>query len=298
MNMKRSTLGKNLQALLSTGTLSEFENTTGTAVIDAPANQDGVLRQLPVEKIQRSPYQPRREFNQENLQELAQSIKVQGVLQPIIVRVGSAGHYELIAGERRWRAAQLAGLTQIPAIIRQMPDQTAMAVALIENIQRQDLNPLEECYALQRLLDEFGLTHQQVAEAVGRSRAAVSNLLRLQQLSEQVRQMLERQEIEMGHARALLALPETDQFTIAQAIKVGGLSVRQAEKIIRDHQNKKEPTPKSIAPRDPDVLALEQRLAELLGAAVSIKHQADGKGQLLISYHSLEALDGILDHIK
>jgi ParB family chromosome partitioning protein len=251
----------------------------------------------------------------ETLQELADSIKAQGVVQPIVVRpidvpaagpgatpgispgVGRSQHYEIIAGERRWRAAQMAGLTEIPAVIRRIPDEAAIAVALIENIQRENLNPLEEARALERLINEFALTHQQAAEAVGRSRAGVSNLLRLLELAPEVSERVEKREIEMGHARALLALSNRKhQVEVSALIVKKGLSVRDTEALVRRMQQS--PAAKADeAPGDPNVDRLQQELAEKLGAKVAIQHSAGGKGKLVVSYNSLDELDGILAHI-
>ena len=251
-----------------------------------------------VDSIQRGTWQPRTEFDEEALAELAESISAQGLIQPILLRE-RAGGYELIAGERRWRAAKLAGLTSIPAIVREMDDNTAAAVTLIENIQREDLNPLEEARALQRLQSEFDMTHQQVAESVGRSRASVSNLLRLLELEPRVADMLASGKIEMGHARALLSLERDDQHAIAMKVYVEGLSVRATEALVRQ-QNGGTKSKSTVAKSRPSahVKALETRLSEQLGARVSISHGESGKGSLKVSYNSLDELDGILAHIK
>ncbi len=280
MSQKRG-LGRGLEALLSS---------------TAPAAAGERLVRLPVEHIERGRYQPRRHIGEEELAALADSIRVQGVVQPIVVRSVGEARYELIAGERRWRASQLAGLHDIPAIVRDIADDAAAAVALIENIQRQDLNAMEEADALERLTREFGLTHEQVARAVGRSRVAVSNLLRLRQLTPRVRELLEQRRLEMGHARALLALEAGDQIALAERVVTQGLSVRQTEHLVARHL-RGETTPP--APRAPsaDVRHLEQDLAERLGAAVSIEHGRRG-GKLVIRYHSLDELDGILAHIQ
>lgn len=251
-----------------------------------------------VDSIQRGTWQPRNEFDEEALAELAESISAQGLIQPILLRE-RAGGYELIAGERRWRAAKLAGLTSIPAIVREMDDNTAAAVTLIENIQREDLNPLEEARALQRLQSEFDMTHQQVAESVGRSRASVSNLLRLLELEPRVADMLASGKIEMGHARALLSLEREDQHAIAMKVYVEGLSVRATEALVRQ-QNGGTNSKSTVAKSRPSahVKALETKLSEQLGARVSISHGESGKGSLKVSYNSLDELDGILAHIK
>lgn len=260
------------------------------------ADEDS-LRALPVDVIQRSRYQPRLKIHPEALQELADSIRAQGLVQPVVVRPLDMG-YELIAGERRWRAAQLAGLQEIPAIIKALPDQAAAAMTLIENIQREDLNPLEEANAFRRLIDEFGLTHQQVADAVGRSRAAVSNMLRLLDLGKEAKELLELGQLEMGHARALLALAMEKQAEAARYVVDQKLSVRQTEHYIKILQSDKPKTGTLKTNKDPDVQSLEQRLSETLGAKVDIRYNTKGKGKLIIQYSNLDELDGILAHIK
>ena len=289
MNTKRRGLGKGLDALL--GGVDNLEDLTR----EQPGDQ---VNTLPIDRIQRGRYQPRRHFPAESLQELADSIRAQGVVQPIVVRpLADGGKYELVAGERRWRAAQLAGLQDIPAVTRDMDDQTTAAVALIENIQREELNALEEAQALHRLVAEFAMTHQEAADMVGRSRAAVSNLLRLLELSEECKLLVDEGQLEMGHARALLALPLNQQLTAAKRIVALSLSVRAAEALVKKllaGENKVREKPVT----DPNVQALEQRLSETLGARVGI-HQGDkGKGRVEIHYNSLDELDGILDHIK
>jgi ParB family chromosome partitioning protein len=266
------------------------------------------LSNIPLDLLQRGKYQPRIDMRPETLNELAQSIKAQGVMQPIVVRAlpGEAGRrnpgesqrYEIIAGERRWRAAQMAGLADIPAIVRDVPDEAAVAMALIENIQREDLNPLEEARALTRLIEEFGLTHQSAAEAVGRSRAAVSNLLRLMELADEVKELLEQRSIEMGHARALLSLTSRrQQVEVAGLVAKKALSVRDTEALVRRliHPAAAESQP-SPAP-DPDIHRLELELADKLGARVMFQHTASGKGKLVVTYNSLDELEGILAHI-
>jgi ParB family chromosome partitioning protein len=234
----------------------------------------------------------------DTLEELASSIRAQGVVQPIVVRPIAGNRYEIIAGERRWRAAQMAGLHEIPAVVRDVPDQAAMAMALIENIQREELNPMEEAMALHRLIEEFGLTHQQTADAVGRSRASVSNLLRLLGLKEDVKRMLVNGDLEMGHARALLALEGEQQSQLARQVVAKGLSVRETERLIK--RSLEEPQGGQHPPKrpDPDIERLAQDLGERIGAAVAIQHGAKGKGKLVIQYNSLDELDGILTHIK
>jgi ParB family chromosome partitioning protein len=252
-----------------------------------------------VDLIQRGQYQPRTEFDQEALQDLANSIKAQGVVQPILVRpLSKNDNYEIIAGERRWRAAQLAGLHEIPVVLRQIDNQTAMCMALIENIQREDLNPLEEANGLARLLDEFGMTHEGIADAVGRSRSTVSNMLRLLDLNPGVKKMLGKGKLEMGHARALLSLPDKEQVAAAQAVVKQSLSVRATEMMVRQTTSGKKKDKKKSAKKDPDTLRLETELSEQLGATVTIKHASKGSGVVSISYNSLDELDGILKHIK
>jgi ParB family transcriptional regulator, chromosome partitioning protein len=294
MAAKKRGLGKGLDALL--GNSGSYEATPAT-VEEAAA--DGLLKNLPVDILQRGVYQPRVDMHPDTLEELANSIRAQGVVQPIVVRPVAGDRYEIIAGERRWRAAQLAGLHEIPAVVRDVPDQAAMAMALIENIQREGLNPMEEATALHRLIEEFGLTHQQTADAVGRSRAAVSNLLRLLSLAEPVKRMLEQGELEMGHARALLALEGEQQIKVAQQVAAKGMSVRETERLVK--HTLEQPQGKSAKPtqtQDPDVRRLEQDLGEKLGARVAVQHGSQGKGKLVIQYNSLDELDGILDHIK
>ncbi len=257
----------------------------------------GELRHLPVDNIRRGKYQPRSHIKPETLQELADSIRVQGLVQPVVVRPVGNG-YELIAGERRWRAAQMAGLDTIPALIKSIPDQAASAMSLIENIQREDLNPLEEAQAFHRLIGEFDLTHQQVAIAVGRSRAAVSNYLRLLDLSEPVRRLLDEGSLEMGHARALLGLAEDRQIQAARRIVAEGLSVRETERLVSQRARVNSTAPRSAATSSPDVQHLENDLSERLGAPVRIQCNRAGKGRLVIHYNSLDELDGILAHLS
>ncbi len=291
MAAKKRGLGRGLDALLG----------SAAGGVSAPAseekNTEG-LQNLPVERIQRGRFQPRQDFAAEALQELADSIRVQGVVQPIVVRPLDGSRYEIIAGERRWRATQLAGLHEIPAVIRDVPDQTAMAMGLIENIQREELNPVEEATALQRLIEEFGLTHQETAEAVGRSRAAVSNLLRLLSLEPAVRQMLESGQLEMGHARALLALQQgAQQIQAAKQVEAKGLSVRETERLVRKLQAPEKVSDREKKP-DTDTLRLQEHLAQTLGAKVQFQHNRQGKGKMVIHYNNLDELDGILSHIK
>ncbi len=262
------------------------------------ADKDSELRHLPVELIQRGKYQPRTDMHEEALQELAESIKAQGVMQPIVVRPVPGDRYEIIAGERRWRATQLAGLDTIPAVIRLVGDESAIAMSLIENIQRENLNPIEEAMALKRLQEEFELTQQEVAEAVGKSRTTVTNLLRLMALSHDVRLMLERGDLEMGHARALLGLPPEQQSDAAKAVSGKGLSVRQTESMVRRLLAEDTPKKAEVARQDPDIASLENKLSERIGARVQIQHSSKGAGKLTLRYNSLDELDGILAHIK
>ncbi|HEY6453111.1 MAG TPA: ParB/RepB/Spo0J family partition protein [Steroidobacteraceae bacterium] len=311
MSLKKPTLGRGLADLLgqTRPAVTAAGAATDAVPADAPvaAGRDGVdeLAYLPLDLLQRGRYQPRLDMRAESLAELAESIRAQGVVQPIVVRpVGEAGErggqrYEIIAGERRWRAAQQAGLRDIPAVIRQVPDEAAIAMALIENIQRENLNPLEEARALERLISEFGLTHQAAAEAVGRSRAAVTNLLRLLELPEEVCERLAKREIEMGHARALLGLPQRRaQIEVAALVVSKSLSVRDTEALVRQmSQPARSAAENPAAPVDPNIRRLQEDLSEKLGARVAIEHAQNGKGRLVVRYNSLDELDGILTHI-
>ncbi len=296
MAAKKRGLGRGLDELLGIST-----TTAESAAVakGSESNPQGDLRNLPVDVIQKGRFQPRHEIAQEALQELADSIRAQGVVQPVVVRHLPEDNtkYELIAGERRWRASQLAGLHEIPAVVRDVPDQAAMAMGLIENIQREELNPIEEAAALQRLIEEFGLTHQQTAEAVGRSRAAVSNLLRLLTLESKVKLMLEARQLEMGHARALLALLGSAQVQAAEQVFARGLSVRETEHLVRRLQQPAKPK-KAAQDVDPDIRRFQDDLSEKLAAKVQIQHTPKGKGKMTIFYNSLDELDGILEHIK
>jgi ParB family transcriptional regulator, chromosome partitioning protein len=302
MSTKRPSLSRGLGALL--GQPAAATSPAAAAVVTALRPVDEELQKIPVDLLQRGKYQPRIDLRQETLQELADSIKAQGVIQPIIVRaIGEEGaaeqRYEIIAGERRWRAAQLAGLHEIPAVVRRVPDAAAIAMALIENIQRENLNPLEEARALQRLITEFELTHAAAAEAVGRSRAAVSNLLRLLDLGEEARGLVEHREIEMGHARALLGLENKRQQAEAAAqVAQQKLSVRDTEALVKRLSSQPSASAAESSPRvDPNIRKLEAELSEKLGAKVQVQHASGGKGKLVISYHTLDELDGILEHI-
>lgn len=290
MAVKKRGLGRGLDALLGNSSVPKLEE-------QALQTDRRELQDIPLERIQRGKYQPRRDMDPTALEELARSIKAQGVMQPIVVRPVSKGRYEIIAGERRWRASQQAGLESIPAVVREVPDEAAIAMALIENIQREDLNPLEEALALQRLQQEFQLTQAQVADAVGKSRVTVSNLLRLIGLPEDVKTMLSHGDLEMGHARALLGLPADQQSEGARHVVARALTVRQTEALVRQWLSGKKTTAEA-SPADPDISRLEQRLAEKLGSPVQIKHGQRGKGQLVIRYSSLDELQGVLAHIR
>lgn len=302
MNDKRK-LGKGLDALLSSGSSQTMASLLGKprepGQATAPsADRDGDLRNIPIDLIQRGKYQPRTDMHQESLEELANSIQKQGVMQPIVVRPISGNKFEIIAGERRWRATQMAGLDTIPAIIKPVNDEAAIAMALIENIQRENLNPIEEAMALKRLQDEFELTQQEVADAVGKSRVTVTNLLRLMGLNIDVRRMLEHGDLEMGHARALLSLPHEQQSREARTVAGRGLSVRQTEALVRRLTAEAASGGKEDKIVDPDIKSLEDGLADKLGAKVLIQHTAKGKGKLVVKYNSLDELDGILSHIN
>ncbi|MDO8332409.1 MAG: ParB/RepB/Spo0J family partition protein [Pseudomonas sp.] len=290
MAVKKRGLGRGLDALLGSTSVASLEE----QALKADSRE---FQYLPLDLVQRGKYQPRRDMDPAALEELAQSIKAQGVMQPIVVRPIANGRFEIIAGERRWRASQQAGLETIPAMVREVPDQAAIAMALIENIQREDLNPIEEAVALQRLQQEFQLTQQQVAEAVGKSRVTITNLLRLIALPEEIKTLLSHGDLEMGHARALLGLPAAQQVEGARHVVARGLTVRQTEALVRQWLNTKE-QPSIEAKIDPDISRLEQRLAEKLGAAVQIKHGQKGRGQLVIKYSSLDELQGVLAHIR
>ena len=281
---KKPVLGRNLSSMLSQSTLKQIEEGKGDR-----------LRELPLELIRPGRYQPRSVFDEEKLEELAASIRSQGVVQPVLVREIGDGEFELIAGERRWRAAQIAGLQDIPAVVRDVPDEATVAMALIENIQREDLNPLEEATALHRLIEEFNMTHKQAAEAVGRSRASVSNLLRLLELMQEVKDMVDVRQLEMGHARALLSLDESLQVQAAREVVRKNLSVRETEALVRRLRN---PAPQSKEKRvDPDIRRLQDRMEEALCARVRIQHNASGKGKLTISYNSADEFEGILERL-
>lgn len=295
MAPKRKGLSRGLDALL--GGLSEADAIKTTETTHEEV-RDGKLRNLPVEFLQRGKYQPRRDMSPEALEELANSIRSQGVMQPIVVRPVGDNRFEIIAGERRWRATQQAGLDTIPAIIRDVPDEAAIAMALIENIQREDLNPIEEAQALLRLQKEFELTQAEVAEAVGKSRTTVTNLLRLNNLESEVRRMVEHGDLEMGHAKALLGLQGNDQSTVARVVVGKGMTVRQTEDLVRKTIADKDKPKAAPAKKDSDIYHLEEQLSEKIGCPVTIQHSAKGKGKLTLSYNSLDELDGILAHLK
>ena len=287
MAVKKRGLGRGLDVLLS----------AASANTQPAKSADSELAQLATSKIQPGQYQPRRDMDQQALEELAISIKAQGIMQPIVVRAISDGKYEIIAGERRWRAAKLLEMQLVPVIIKQVADEAAIAMALIENIQREDLNPLEEALALQRLQQQYELTQQQLADAVGKSRTTITNLLRLVNLPEEVKTMLIHGDVEMGHARALLALGQSEQIVLAARQVVAlGLNVRQTEAYVRKLQNPSKKPEKTAA--DPDIAKLEQRLAEKLGTQVQIKDRGKGKGQLVISYSTLDQLQGVLGFLR
>jgi ParB family chromosome partitioning protein len=287
MTMKKKRLGRGLGSLIG-----NFEQVTEVSEEDKASG----ISELGVDQIQRGNYQPRQHFDEQALQELADSIRAQGVIQPIVVRP-QGSHYELIAGERRWRAAQIAGLQTIPVVIRDLDSKSAAAIALIENIQREDLNPLEESQALMRLIEEFDLTHQQVADSVGRSRASVSNLLRLLDLADPVKDQVNRGLLDMGHARALLALIRHDQIEVATIVVNRGLSVRETEALVKKTLNgQDQKSVEGSQVKDPDIVRLEARISEKLGAGVQVKSRKKGSGDLIISFHSNDELEGILSH--
>ena len=290
MAQKRK-LNRGLEALLGTGLLAKDQD--DRQATQTTAAEQGAPAELPIERLQRGTYQPRREFDEEALQTLASSIKAQGVLQPLLARPLADDRYEILSGERRWRAAQMAGLDRVPAVIKVVSDEAAIAIGLIENIQREDLNPVEEGLGLKRLQDEFGLSQEQVAEAVGRSRSAVANMLRLLNLESEVLGMLERSELDAGHAKVLLALSGGDQVRAARNVCKRQLSVRQTEVLVRGWGAKARPE----SPVDPNISRLETDLSSRLGAKVRIQHQQNGKGRLEVHYTSLEELDGVLDKI-
>lgn len=293
MNSKRKGLGRGLESLLGG---RDPEHPFAEALTQASPKD--LVHAVPIARIERGRYQPRREFDPERLRELAESISAQGVIQPIVVRPLEGQRYEIIAGERRWRAAQQAGLHEIPVVVRDVDEQTSLAIALVENIQRADLNPLEEATALQRLQQEFELTHQEVALAVGKSRTSVTNLLRLLELESEVMRLLDQGRLEMGHARALLGLKGNEQVAAARLVASRGLSVRETEREVRRLQGGDDKAQKPLTKAlDPDIRRLQEDLCDRLGAKVAIQHGGRGAGKLVINYNSLDELDGILEHI-
>ena len=286
MAAKKRGLGRGLDALLG-----------GDAEAASTSDGEGELRTLEIATIQPGRYQPRHGMDPERLEDLAASIRAQGVIQPIVVREIGRDRYELIAGERRWRAAQKAGLSDIPALVKSVPDQAVVAMALIENIQRENLSPLEEAQALSRLIDEFHLTHQETADAIGRSRAAVSNLLRLLELPAEIKRLLDERKLDMGHARALATLPEDRATWLALQAAEHGWSVRELEEAARRAESRAKGKPKKSTARDPNIAALERDLAEKLATRVVIAHARSGRGKLVIHYHSVDELDGILERL-
>lgn len=298
MSVKKRGLGKSLDALLSTSTTARSKQVEADKKVEPViGDQEGELRQIPVEFLQRGEYQPRKDMSEDALDDLASSIKTQGIIQPIIVRqLDGADKYEIIAGERRWRAAQLAKLNDVPCLVKEADDQSTMAMALIENIQREDLNAMEEAVALDRLINEFELTHQQVADEVGKSRTTVSNLLRLNTLNDDVKLLLERGDIDMGHARALLGLSGVLQSDNARVVADKNLTVRETERLVQKAL-KGEPEKKEKQV-DPNIASLQQRLTDHLGAKVAINDNGKGKGKLVISYTSNDELEGVLAHLK
>jgi len=295
MSGKKKGLGKGLDALLG----GELGAPIEEEKLESSSKEESVqgLKELPVEFLQRGQYQPRKDMNPAALDELAESIRRQGIMQPIMVRPLAKDSYEIVAGERRWRAAQLAGLAAVPVIVKVISDEDAIALALIENIQREDLNAMEEALALTRLQEEFGYTQTEVAEAVGKPRSTVANLMRLTALQSEVALLLERGDIDMGHGRALLGLEGSSQLEVARIVVGKGLTVRQTEALVRQWQNKQQ-TPVPATGKNPDIQRLEQKLSEQLGAGVVIQHGSAGKGKMVIRYNSLDELDGILTHIK
>ncbi|GIU17541.1 MULTISPECIES: ParB/RepB/Spo0J family partition protein [unclassified Shewanella] len=293
MTLKKRGLGKGLDALLSTSQAAS-QRVTPAAEIKQDVKNDDLIT-LDIDRLQPGKYQPRKDMSSEALEELAESIRAQGIIQPIVVRKVSPESYEIIAGERRWRASQLAGLTAIPCIVKQVPDEAAVAIALIENIQREDLNAMEEAIALNRLIEEFELTHQQIADAVGKSRATVSNLLRLNGLNEPVKRMLEYGDIDMGHGRALLAISGDEQTNLARLVVAKELTVRETERLVNKTLNQTEIVEKPA--KDHDVVRLESQLIERLGAKVTLTHNKKGKGKMVINYQNLSELEGIISKI-
>jgi ParB family chromosome partitioning protein len=297
MAVQKRGLGRGLDALL--GHVAGKENAHLNPAALLTVNTDHSPQQtLPVEFLRRGKYQPRKDINPEKLQELADSIKAQGLIQPIVVRQVDTEAYEIVAGERRWRAAQLAGLADVPVVVKALDDRTAIAIALIENIQRQDLNPLEEAEAYKRLADEFNLTHQEIADAVGKSRVTVTNLLRLLELHPDVKKQLFRNQLEMGHARALLTLSPDKQIAAADKIIKDGLTVRATERLVKDSEKSPSTSSEKVKMADNDTRRLQERLSAKLGAKVAIDHKSNGSGKVVINYASLDELDGLIERFQ
>ncbi|MCL1051172.1 ParB/RepB/Spo0J family partition protein [Shewanella abyssi] len=295
MTLKKRGLGKGLDALLSTSHAASKRLEPKADEVEQDIKSNDLIT-LAIDRLQPGKYQPRKDMSTEALEELAESIRAQGIIQPIVVRKVSAENFEIIAGERRWRASQLAGLAKIPCIVKQVADEAAVAIALIENIQREDLNAMEEAIALNRLIEEFELTHQQVADAIGKSRATVSNLLRLNGLNEHVKRMLEYGDIDMGHGRALLAIEGDEQINLARLVVFKELTVRETERLVNKTLNQTEIVEKPA--KDHDVARLESQLIERLGAKVSLTHNKKGKGKMVINYQNLAELEGIISKIR
>lgn len=291
MAAKKKGLGRGLDALLSAS------ETVSTGSVNESSDAESGLRWVAVHRIERGSYQPRTQFDEEGLRELADSIKAQGMIQPIVVRPRSEGRYELLVGERRWRAAQLAGLESVPTVVRELEDRDAAAIALIENIQRQDLNPLEEAMALRRLLEDFGMTHLQLGEAIGRSRTSVTNLLRLLDLDDRVKEMLASSDLEMGHARALLSLPLDDQCEVAEQVVARALSVRQTEQLVKSRSRDSQASEATRAMPNADIERLERELSNKLGVKTQIKHGGSGSGKVVINYAGMEELEALLKRL-
>lgn len=295
MTLKKRGLGKGLDALLSTSHAASKRLEPKADEVEQDIKSNDLIT-LDIDRLQPGKYQPRKDMSTEALEELAESIRAQGIIQPIVVRKVSAENFEIIAGERRWRASQLAGLAKIPCIVKQVADEAAVAIALIENIQREDLNAMEEAIALNRLIEEFELTHQQIADAIGKSRATVSNLLRLNGLNEHVKRMLEYGDIDMGHGRALLAIEGDEQINLARLVVFKELTVRETERLVNKTLNQTEIVEKPA--KDHDVVRLESQLIERLGAKVSLTHNKKGKGKMVINYQNLAELEGIISKIR
>ncbi len=298
MISKKRGLSKGLESLLLPDVLEDDVQAVGDVLAEPVLNSELSLPLIAIEKLNPGRFQPRKEMDESELESLANSIRAQGVLQPIVVRPLSKGKYEILAGERRWRASRLAGLTQVPIIVKDVSDEAALAIGLIENVQRSDLNPLEEAIALERLSAEFGLTHAQIAQAIGKSRAMVSNLLRLLTLRKDVQILVEKGSIDFGHAKVLLGLQGAQQSAAAKDVAAKDLSVRETERLVSQMLGDSSTTPKSVKPIDPDIRKLQMKLSDTLGSSVKIMHSSKGNGKIMIKYNSLDEMDGILEHIK